>query len=320
MKTTPVTPADLRGVFPVPPLARRRDARRSLDFAANDRLVRHMADAGMTRFLYGGNAFLYHVSLAEYGELLGWLAGFPGESWAIPSLGPSFGRALDQAPLLRRHRFPCAMALPCADPRDAAGLERGLREIAEQAGMPLILYMKDETNFGADKEAGLDVVARLVDAKVCVAIKYAVVRQDPRQDAYLDGLLRRVDRSLVISGIGERPAVVHMRDFRLPGFTTGSGCLAPALSNAVFAACARGDFAGADALREKFLPLEDQRDLWGPARVLHAAIALAQIVDTGEVPPFVTELDARQREALAPVAQALRDQEAKSRPQPAAVL
>jgi dihydrodipicolinate synthase/N-acetylneuraminate lyase len=268
-----------------------------------------MAEGGLTRFLYGGNAFLYHVSLAEYAELISWLAAFSGELWAIPSLGPSFGRALDQAALLRRHRFPCAMALPCADPRDAAGLERGLREVSEQSGMGLILYLKDETNFGSDKEAGLDVVARLVDAKVCVAIKYAVVRPDPKQDPYLDGLLRRVDKRLVISGIGERPAVVHMRDFGLPGFTTGSGCLAPALSNAVFAACARGDFAEAELQRAKFLPLEDKRDAWGPARVLHAALALAEVVETGPIPPFVSALDEAQRAALLPAARALLENE-----------
>ena len=143
----------------------------------------------MTRFLYGGNAFLYHVTLAEYEELLDWLSGFPDALWAIPSVGPSFGRAIDQAALLRRHSFPCAMALPCADPRDARGLEAGLREIAEAAGLALILYLKEEANFGGDHEAGLDAVARLVDAKVCVAIKYAVVRNDPVDDPYLEGLL-----------------------------------------------------------------------------------------------------------------------------------
>ena len=49
-----------------------------------------------------------------------WLAAFPATRWAIPSLGPSFGRAIDQARLLRRHPFRCAMMLPCGDPRDAA--------------------------------------------------------------------------------------------------------------------------------------------------------------------------------------------------------
>lgn len=309
MKTTAVVPDDLRGVFPVPPLARKQDAERRIDFAENDRLLKHMVAGGMTRFLYGGNAFLYHVTLAEYEALVDWLAGFADDLWAIPSVGPSFGRALDQAALLRRHRFPCAMALPCADPRDARGLEAGLREIASACGLPLILYLKDEANFGADKEAGLDVVARLVADKLCVAIKYAVVRQDPRQDAYLDGLLRRVDRRFVISGIGERPAVIHTRDFGLPGFTTGSGCLAPALSNEIFAACARSDFAKGDALRESFLPLEDSRDALGPARVLHAAIDLAGVAKTGPVPPYVSALDETQRAALLPIARELLQKE-----------
>jgi dihydrodipicolinate synthase/N-acetylneuraminate lyase len=300
---------DLRGVFAVPPLARRADARRSLDFAESDRLLRHMRAGGITRFLYGGNAFLYHVTLAEYEALLGWLAGFPAGAWAIPSVGPSFGRAMDQAALLARGRFRCAMALPCADPRDAAGLEAGLREIASAAGLPLILYLKDEPNFGADLTAGLDAVARLVDAKVCVAIKYAVVRRDPRQDAYLSALLERVDRRLVISGIGERPAVVHLRDFGLPGFTTGSGCLAPGLSNAVWEAAARGDWARADGVRARFLPLEDKRDAWGPARVLHAAMELAGVARTGPIPPFVSALSEAQRAELAPVARDLYQQE-----------
>jgi dihydrodipicolinate synthase/N-acetylneuraminate lyase len=202
------------------------------------------------------------------------------------------------------------MALPCSDPRDAAGLEAGLREIAEAAGLGLILYLKDEGNFGADKEAGLDVVARLVDAGVCVAIKYAVVRPDPAVDPYLEALLKRVDRRLVLSGIGERPAVIHLKRFGLPGFTTGSGCLAPSLSNAVFAACGRGDDR-ADELRRLFLPLEDKRDAWGPARVLHAALDAAGVVRTGPIPPFVSPLAEAQRAELLPVARELlvREQE-----------
>ena len=77
--------------------------------------------------------------------------------------------------------------------------------------MPLILYFKDENGFGSDREAGLDAVARLVQDGICVAMKYAIVRADPRVDPYLDGLLQRVDRSRVVSGIGERPAIAHMR-------------------------------------------------------------------------------------------------------------
>lgn len=312
MKTTPVSADDLRGVFPVPPLARRTEAARALDFEQSGRLVRHMAERGMTRFLYGGNAFLYHLTLAEYEQLLEWLSSFEGDLWAIPSLGPSYGRAMDQARLLRVYKFPCAMMLPCADPRDAQGLERGYRDAADASGMPLILYVKDEGNFGGDREAGLDAVARLVDDGVCVGVKYAVVRQNPWRDSYLEELLARVDRGRVISGIGERPAVTHMREWKLPGFTTGSGCLAPSLSAQLFRSCVEGDYEKAEELRSKFIPLEDLRDAWGPARVLHHAAAAAGVAETGPVPPYLSALSATQLERLAPVARTLVEQDARS--------
>ena len=77
----------------------------------------------------------------------------------------------------------------------------------------------------SDREKGLDAVGRLFDDGVCIGIKYAVVRENPAQDDYLDGLLKRVNRTSVISGIGERPAVTHLRDWKLPGFTTGRDVL-----------------------------------------------------------------------------------------------
>jgi dihydrodipicolinate synthase/N-acetylneuraminate lyase len=305
MRTQPIQPSDLQGVFPVPPLARKDDQTRSIDFDANDRIVRHMTSGGITRLLYGGNAFLYHISLAEYEQLLDWLSGASDDLWMIPSAGPSFGRLLDQASILKRYKFPCVMALPCGDPRDAVGLERGLREFAERSGLPLILYLKEETNFGADKMAGLDAVARMVADGTCAWIKYAVVRNEPKEDPYLRAVLDRIDKSRVVSGIGERPAIVHMRDWSLPGFTTGSGCVAPESSLDLFRACSAGQFEKAEGIRQRFLPLENLRDAWGPARVLHAATEFAGIAMTGPIPPFITPLNERQRDELRPVAENL---------------
>ena len=303
MQTT--LPENLAGVYAVPPMARQAGARRAIDLDANDAIRDHIARGGVTRLLYGGNAFLYHVSLDDYAELLAWMASAPDTLTMIPSVGPSFGRALDQATLLRQFPFPCAMLLPCADPRDAGGLEAGAREIAQRAGVPLVLYLKDLDNWGRDRLAGLDSVARLVADGVAVAIKYAVVCADPAKDDYLEALLARVDRRHVISGIGERPAVVHLEQWQLTGFTTGSGCVAPALTQAVFDACQAGDYDQARAHREHFMPLEDVRDQWGPARVLHAAVALAGIAPTGPIPPYVTALGASEQASLAPVATAL---------------
>lgn len=308
MKTGTVQREDLHGVFAVPPLARHADARRAIHFEENERIARHILNGGITRLLYGGNAFLYHITLAEYEQLLDWLNGFADEVWAIPSAGPSYGRAMDQAPLLRRYRFPCVMLLPCADPRDIAGLERGYREFAEAADTRLMVYLKEENNLGADTAAGLDMVARLIDDGICIGIKYAVVREDPAVDDYLDALLKRVERSFVVSGIGERPAVTHLRDWQLQGFTTGSGCIAPRLTQRLFEACAAEDFATAERLRGHFLALENLRDEWSPAKVLHFATALCGIAESGPVPPYLSALSPEQQQRLAPVATELLQQ------------
>ena len=289
----------LDGVFAVPPLARSAGNNRAIDFEQNSRIVRYIAQGGISRFIYGGNAFLYHVTLAEYEQLLDWQASVQRDGQLLlMSAGPSYGRLMDQAPLLCRFAVPCVMILPGGDPRDATGLERGLREFAEAAGARLLIYLKEETNMGVDLMAGLDTVGRLVDDGVCIAIKYAVVREDPRQDKYLEELLKRVDRSRVISGIGERPAVTHLRQWGLPGFTTGSGCLAPTLSAAVFTACREGDYAEAERVRARFLEFEDLRDAWGPGRVLHQALELAVIADTGSIPPFVSAVSAEQKDRI----------------------
>jgi dihydrodipicolinate synthase/N-acetylneuraminate lyase len=310
MNREPMTLEDVWGVYAVPPLPRKPDAARSLDLDAAERLAQHVSAGGINKFLYGGNAFLYHITLDEYADMLGWLDGFAEARMPIPSLGPSFGRAIDQARLVSRYSFSCAMMLPCTDPRDARGLETGLREIANAAGVPLIVYLKSEDAFGADLEAGLDAVARLVDDGVCAAIKYAVVREDPLDDRYLASLLARVDRRRVISGMGERPAIVHLQDFDLGGLTTGSGCIAPFLCSALLSACDDGNWSAAEALRAEFLPLEDLRDAWGPARVLHHATELAGVATTGPIPPYVSALDDTQLEMLAPVARHLRERNA----------
>jgi dihydrodipicolinate synthase/N-acetylneuraminate lyase len=296
-------------VFAVPPLPRKPNARRTIDLDACEQVARYIEAGGITHLLYGGNAFLYHGTDDDFGTLLDWLASLPPSRVAIPSIGPSFGRAIDQARELARHRFQAAMMLPCGDPRDPKGLEAGYREIAQAAGIPLILYLKSEDAFGSDRAQGLESIGRLVDDGVAIAIKYAIVRQDPKTDSYLNTLLWRVENSRVISGIGERPAIVHLRDFKLAGMTTGSGCIAPRTCRAFYDACRRGDWKAAEALRAPFMPLEDLRDELGPARVLHHATASAGIAATGPIPPYVSPLGDEHLNRLAPVARELKDRD-----------
>jgi dihydrodipicolinate synthase/N-acetylneuraminate lyase len=77
------------------------------------------------------------------------------------------------------------------------------------------------------------------------------------------------------------------------------------LSQELFEACATGDFETAERIRASFIPLEDLRDLFGPAKVLHAATELAGIAPTGPVPPYLTALTADQEQLVAPVARSL---------------
>jgi dihydrodipicolinate synthase/N-acetylneuraminate lyase len=298
---------NLAEVFAVPPLPRKADARRSIDLEAAEAVAAHIEAGGITHLLYGGNAFLYHATNDDFETLAGWLARMPSTRVPIPSLGPSFGHALDQARVLARHAFTAAMMLPCGDPRDPKGLEAGYREIAQAAGVPLIIYLKSEDAFGRDRAAGLDAIGRLIDDGIAVAIKYAVVLPDPNADEYLGALLWRVDNTRVVSGMGERPAIVHLKVFRLAGMTTGSGCIAPKTCRAFFDACRRGDWTRGESLRAEFMPLEDLRDAWGPARVLHHATESAGIAATGPIPPYVSPLSDADLQQLAPVARALRE-------------
>jgi dihydrodipicolinate synthase/N-acetylneuraminate lyase len=304
---------DIYDIYPVPPVAWTGGSKRSMNIAENEKIFRYLVDQGVKRIVYAGNALVYHMTLSQYSETIEWLSGLTSKAEIIPAVGPSYGRALDHAEVVHGHRFHSVLVLPStSDPRDAKGLETGLRRVSEAAGLPLSLYVKNETNFGADKEAGLDVIGRLVDAKVCSTIKYAVVRKNPADDPYLRALLKRVNSSRVISGIGERPAIVHLRDFKLAGFTTGSGVLAPKLCRDLLNACRAQDYAKAEEIQRAFLPLEDLRDAWGPPKVLHYAVASAEIANTGPILPYLSPLDSDQLAQLGPVAKTLHNQNSKA--------
>jgi 4-hydroxy-tetrahydrodipicolinate synthase len=281
MLKTAFTPDLLsRSVLSVPPLARKSDY--SLDKEGNRRILDHLAAGGVTTALYGGNANLYNMGVREFGTLVDQLAEIaPPDTWIIPSVGPDYGKAEDQLAILKGSAVPTAMLLPLVFPATSAGVATGIRRLAERFGRPLIAYVKDSKFIAAADLAGL-----VKDGAVC-AIKYAIVLDDPNQDPYLDALLAEVDRKLVVSGMGERPAVAHLSISGLNGFTSGSVCIAPAMSQAILKALKAGDVVTANALREKFLPLEDLRDGHSPLRVLHAAVAEAGIADTGPLLPFL---------------------------------
>lgn len=287
MKTTPVqAPADLRSsVIAVPPLCRKADL--SLSRGENEKLVRHMHAGGVRTLLYGGNANLYHIAVSEYAALLTMLREIsPEDMWIVPSVGPMYGTAMDQAAILRDHEYPTAMLLPTLFPAKPAGVATAIRHFVEKSGIKAVLYIKDEGYITPE------LAASLVNDGLISWIKYAVVKDDPAQDPYLSRLTSLVTTDLIVSGIGEQPAIVHLRDFGITGFTAGCVCVRPDLSTAMLAAIQSGDIARAEEIRTIFRPLEDLRNAHSPILVLHHAVALAGIAQTGPVLPLLTELPA----------------------------
>lgn len=285
MKTTPVTPTDLASsVLAVPPLARNKDL--TLNKEANRALIRHLQDGGVSTLMYGGNANFYNIGAGEYPAIVDMLQELAApNSWVIPSIGPDFGKALDQVAVLKQRSFPTAMVLPQTFPSTPAGAEAGLKHIADAYGKQIIVYIKAEGYLNPQN------VENLVKAGIVCGIKYAIVRQDPKQDAFLTELVQRVDRKFIISGIGERPAIVHLRDFGLSAFTSGSVCVGPRGSMALLAALKRKDYATAETIRSAYIPLEDCRDGLSPIRVLHEAVGLAGIADMGPMLPLLSNIE-----------------------------
>ena len=284
MNTSKITSETLASsVISVPPLAHNEDF--SLNPAENQKIIHHLEAGGVSTLLYGGNAILYHVALSEYAELLQMLVDSAGDnSLVIPSVGPGFGTMMDQAAVLREFDFPTAMILPTRDVVTSDGVVTAVQRFVEASGKPAVLYIKHEGYI--DVEA----VKPLMDDGLLSWIKYAIVRDDTSQDDYLRALVDSVGPDRIVSGIGEQPAIIHLRDFGLTGFTSGCVCVAPKLSLDMLAAIKSGDLETAERIRSTFSPLEDLRNEINPVRVLHTAVAQADIAATGPLIPLLSEI------------------------------
>ena len=285
-------------VIAVPPLARSADG--TVCQVQNTRLIRHMESGGVRILLYGGNANFYHIRPSEFASTLMILADAAGaETEIVPSAGPAYGMMMDQAAILRTHPFRTAMVLPHVGLNTPDGVATGLRHFAEKFGRPIVVYMKNE---GYITPA---LVEELVKDGLVSWIKYAIVRDDPSKDAVLSELADRVNPQLIVSGIGEQPALVHLDQFKLGGFTTGCGCVAPVLSQKVLQLAKKGDWAGANAVRKQFELLEDLRNEINPVRVLHEAVTLSGVADMGTILPLLSGLNPVDRSRVQAAAAAL---------------
>lgn len=306
MLTSALTPDHFsRSVMAVPPLA--RQANRSLDVEGNRRIMGHLEQGGVSLLLYGGNANFYHLPLAEYDATLTMLARLAGpHSLVVPSAGPSYALLLEQARIVRRHAFPTVMVLPQQGITTSIGVANAIREFVGAAGVPVIVYVKNDGYIEPEEIAALD------QEGLVSAVKYAVVRRDTADDPYLRKLISMVNTNKIISGIGEQPAIVHVRDFGLGGFTSGCVCVAPRLSQAMLGAVKRQDWAEAERIRAIFTELEDLRNAINPIRVLHQAVESAGIAETGPLLPLLTNVEAEHVPAITAAVKALLEANARA--------
>ena len=292
MQTRTVTTADLaRSVIAVPPMARDKDL--TFDRAENEKILRHIEAGQVTTMLYGGNANFYHIAPSEYESVLGQLAEIAAaDTLVIPSAGPSYGVMMDQAEILKGTAYPTVMVLPHQGITTSQGVVAGLRNFAQKVGKPIVLYIKygDYISVEGAKE--------LVDEGLVSWIKYAIVREDPANDPYLAQLVDVVDPALIVSGIGEQPVIEHLVDFGVNGFTAGCVCIRPELSDQLLKAVQAKDLTRAREIQAIFEPLEDLRNGINPIRVLHEAVRLAGIAETGPALPLLSGISEVQTEEV----------------------
>ncbi len=278
-------------VIAVPPLA--RDGSLNICPDENAKIIRFLEAGGIRSLLYGGNAVFYHVGLNEYAGLLSMLADTAGEeTMVVPSIGSSYGVAVDQVDILRDYDFPTAMLLPSRDVVDQMGIARAIRILADHYGKPIAVYIK------FDRWLEPKLIKSLENDGAIAWIKYAVAREDTSQDDYLREILDVFPAERIVSGIGEQPALVHLREFGLAGFTAGCVCVAPEQSMQMMRAIQSGDTDQAESIRKWFLPLEDLRNDINPIRVLHHAVELAGVAKTGPLMPMLSELSSDQQSQI----------------------
>lgn len=300
MQTTPLRPEQFStSVLAVPPLARNSDEQLSVE--ENQKLVRYLEDGGVSMLLYGGNANLYHIRPSEFERLLTMLRDIAGENTlVIPSVGPAYGTMMDQADILKGFDFPTAMVLPTKAIMTEAGLMTGFRHFVERIARPAVLYIKEEGYISPEG------AAELVRDGLVSLIKYAIVRKDTADDPFLEKLVSLVDPKLICSGIGEQPAIIHLTKFRLTGYTSGCVCINPALSQAMLKAIYEKNYDLAESIRSTFRPLEDLRNEINPIRVLHEAVALCEIAQTGRHLPLLSGVSPTAADRIRSAAQQLK--------------
>lgn len=279
-----LAPADYASsVVAVPPIALNADY--SVNAGANEAIIKHIEAGGVDILLYGGNANLYHFGLDDFRAAMEAIkASVAPTTHLITSIGPDFGKAMAQVPIVRDLGLKNVMVLPTNFPADPAGVANGVRKLAAAFGSGLVLYLKRENYVDPDE------LAKLIAEKAVSFVKYAVEKPDAAKDPYLDAVVSAIGTEYLASGMGETPIHDHLGERKLTTYTSGAVCIAPTAASELLALYKAGRAAEAFELSRPFLEFEKIRLDLGGLQVLHDGVHLSGVADTGPLMPMVSNL------------------------------
>jgi len=226
----------------------------------------------------------------------------------ITSVGPDFGKIMDQLPLVEHYGMRNVMLLPMAFPSDSHGVMTGVRRISDRLGFGVILYLKRENYVKPET------LARLVGEGAVSFVKYAVERPDPADDPYLDAVLAAIGPEKVASGMGETPIADHVGERGVATYTSGAVCIAPAAAMLLLSLLREKQAAEAERIAAPFLAFEKLRSRLGGIQVLHEAIGLAGIAPMGPLLPMISNVKPQFRDEVRAAAVALLEAEKELAP------
>lgn len=245
--------------------------------------VRYLVDAGADFIMpMCGTGLVYDATLAEYETVVGaFVDAAAGRAQIVPGIGPGFGRSLEMAHIARGLGVAGAMVMPVVGPASARGVEEGMRRIARQAQLPIVLYQRRLDIMPVDQ------VIRLCSMDEVVGLKYAVDDLDAFR-LINDGC---GEQAAMICGMAEDPAIEYLAAGAV-GFSSGMANFSPRTSLAMLHRFSEGDRTGAELLREVMVPFEDLRGEHAArysGSALHAAMMRAGLAG-GPVVPFAEDV------------------------------
>ncbi|MCC7261945.1 MAG: dihydrodipicolinate synthase family protein [Candidatus Latescibacteria bacterium] len=263
----------------------------SVDLEGVRRNARYLRDHGVCIAMPEcGTGLVYDATLAEYEAVVGaWMDEVGQDLLVVPGIGPGYGRALEMGHIARSLRVHGVMIMPVVGPASARGVEQGMRRIAQQVGLPTVLYQRRLDLMPVEQVVGLCGLDEVV------GLKYAV--DDPAAFERINA--QAGPHAAMLCGMAEDPCLDYLQRGAL-GFSSGMANFVPRMSLGLLAAFKRGDLAEAQRLRELMVPFEDLR---GESRArysgsaLHAAMDVAGLAG-GPVIPFAEDVAAEDSSRL----------------------